>query len=196
MPQEAWPGRGPWPVPATPALVPKQGPRSLVTRSLQIQVISPGSKSPNPPRSHARRSQAPTRKGLGALGRQHRCPQDLGVRRKMALTGCSWLLLSGEREWCPPEPRPPVASGKGGGLWPGEGTCEQKSSILDREGSCAPRRHSLLLQEAPAWAGQGQPPREVVRVDFGDFKDQGRNLGKSATVTSSFVWQTLLSYGS
>lgn len=139
MPQEAWPGRGPWPVPATPALVPKQGPRSLVTRSLQIQVISPGSKSPNPPRSRARRSQAPTRKGLGASERQPRCLQDLGVRRKMALTGCSWLLLSGEREWCPPEPQPPVASGKGGGLRPGEGKCEQKPSILDREGSSAPR---------------------------------------------------------
>lgn len=109
MPQEAWPGRGPWPVPATPALVPKQGPRSSVTRSLQIQVISPGSKSPNPPRSCTRRSQAPTRKGLGALGRQRRYLQDPGLGRKMALTEYSWLLLSGEREWRPQNLSPPMA---------------------------------------------------------------------------------------
>lgn len=79
MPQEAWPGRGPWPMPATPVLVPKRGPRSLVTRSLQIQVISPGSKPPNPPRSGASWSQTPTRKGSGALGRQRRCLQEPGL---------------------------------------------------------------------------------------------------------------------
>lgn len=76
MPQEAWLGRDPWPVPAPPTLVPKQGPRSSVTRSLQIQVIYPSSISPNPPRSCTRRSQAPTRKGLRALEHQRRRLQD------------------------------------------------------------------------------------------------------------------------
>ncbi|KAM7059612.1 cell adhesion molecule CEACAM16 isoform 4-T7 [Molossus nigricans] len=59
-----------------------------------IVVISPGSKSPNPPRSCARRSQAPTKKGLGALGHQRRGLQEPGLGQNMALTGCSWLLLS------------------------------------------------------------------------------------------------------
>lgn len=64
LPQEAWPGHGPWPVPATPTLVPKQGPRSSVTRSLQIPVIRPGSKLLTDPGSSGRLSQASTRKGL------------------------------------------------------------------------------------------------------------------------------------
>lgn len=110
MPQEAWPGRGPWPEPATPALGPKQGLRSWVTRSLQIQVISPGSKLPSPPRSCARRSQAPTRKG-----HQHRCLQEPDLGRKMALAGCSWLLLSGEREPTVPRTLSPDGLGEGEG---------------------------------------------------------------------------------
>lgn len=164
MPQEAWPGRGPWPVPATPALVPKQGLRSLVTRSLQIQVISPGSKSPSPPRSCARRSRAPTRKGLGAPGRRRRRLQEPDLGRKMALAGCSWLLLSGEREWCP-QNLSPDGLGEGGlRPRPGEGRCEQEPGMPGREAALLTRaRAQGLFPEAPArpcsqqWGRQGGP---------------------------------------
>lgn len=63
----------------------------------------------------------PHQEGPRSTGTPTPLPLRPGWGRKMALAGCSWLLLSGERERRPPRPQPPDGLREGRGPRPGRG---------------------------------------------------------------------------
>lgn len=93
--------------------------------------------------------------------------------RKMAVTGCSWLLLSGEQEWSPPQPQP--TGGKGGDPWDRE-----REGGSQHPACCVGRASFAPPGGTQRGAGQGQPPREVCRVNLRNFWNQGVSSSRGA----------------
>lgn len=96
-----------------------------------------------------------------SLGRQRRCLREPDRGRKMALAGCSWLLLSGERE--PPSapgPSAPTASGRerDGVSRSPAGWVGRQLGSTQAQAQCAHPRGTRVGRAAP-WGRQGGPQR-------------------------------------